>query len=265
MVLEPLPQRVLPVGGLHGSELRRLAHQFGGLVLQADQTRQGVGVVDARRDDAEFAAHVRHPVPQRRRRTDRRGGRVVQLVCQTGRQRPQRQQPLPLVDDLLAALLTEEQSLEHVDRHGEPLSNQVSEPLGVEHEEPGRTRHVHARHVLLRGAVPEVRLPRTRVDAPRRRAVHLDLLAAGHLGQHQFPVEEHVEARGVVALREHGTGLDHLHVPVGTQLLELLVVERLEEEQRLQFLGAAVEFGHDDPASGTRAVVRVGRDSGGRA
>ncbi len=96
------------------------------------------GSVLAPGEQAQLAAHPGDPLAQARRRADGGGGRVVELVGQPRGQRAEREQPLPLADRLAGPLAAEEQPLEQVHRHREPLVHDLREAVRAEHVEPGR-------------------------------------------------------------------------------------------------------------------------------
>ena len=198
--------------------------------------RHTAAIESAAGDHRQLLPHVRHPITQRRCRPHRSRRRIVQLVRQPGRQRTQRQQAFSLFDDLLGVLIAEEQSLEQMQRHREPLPHDGREALGVEHEEPGAFGHPHRTLVRLRHPITQVRLPRTRVHPALRGAIDHQILPARQLREHHGSVHQNVEARRRITLRVHRPRLDRFDTPVSTELRQLCVGELLEQEQRPQFL-----------------------------
>jgi hypothetical protein len=179
-------------------------------------------------------AHAGHPVAQHRRGPDGGGGRVVELVREPGGQRAECQQPLPLADDRLDAAHRDEEPLEQMHRHREPAAHRGGEQVGGQHEEldvgegPQRVA-VHLGHL-----VADVGLGSPGVHPALVGAADLHLVAVHLPGHRHRAGQQHVEARRVVALGVDLAGRLGLDPAVLGQPVQLLVVERLEEEQRLQ-------------------------------
>src|SRR4030095_15369502 len=73
----------------------------------------------------------------------------------------------------------------------------------------------------------------------------LDLLAVRQLGQRDHPVEQHEATGRLVTLVEHRADIERLDVALTGQPAELLVVQRLEQEQRLDLVrGQSYQLGH---------------------
>ncbi len=203
VIVEPVGDRVLPVAGLQRSQRGCLRDPLHRLLLQPDQDSQGGPVVRARGDQSEFVPHPGDPFPQRRGRPYRGGGRVVQLVGEPGGQRAQRQQPLPLTDRLLGGPHAEEQPLQHVYGHREPLPHQPRQRVRREHEEARRLTDPQRGGVDLRDAVAQVGLKGTRVHTALGRAADLHVVGADPPRQHQRSLDEHIEAAGRLAFGVH--------------------------------------------------------------
>ncbi len=245
VVVEPVGELVLPVGGLQGAERRRLRDAFHRALLHLDEIGDRLAGVVALGDDGELVPHLADAFAQGRRGPDGRRGRVVELVGETGGQRSEGQQPFPLPDGPLGVLRAEEQPLQQVRGHREPLLHEVRERLRGQHEEPGRLGHPHGVGVRLGHPVAEVGLHGPRVHTALRGPAHLDVVAADPARQYDGALDHHVEAGGRVALGVHGTGVEALHAALGAQLPELLRRELLEQEQRGDLLRVAV---HELPA-----------------
>ena len=104
VVVEPVAELVLAVGGLHrrsasGALATRSTASSCSSTSVSQQRRGSISPVG---DHRQLVPHAGDPVAQRGGGPDRGRGRVVQLVGEPGRQRAEREQPLPLADDLLA-------------------------------------------------------------------------------------------------------------------------------------------------------------------
>ena len=158
-------------------------------------------------------AHVGEPVPQRRGGTDRRRGRIVQLVREASREGAERQEALALLERLLRALRAEEQPFEKMQRHREPLPHQLGEVVGSEYEEPrpyiGPQRVV----VHLSDAVAQVGLKCSAIDAPVVGSIDLHVVAADPAEQGNRTLEKDVEPEGGFAFSKDPARLDRLDVP----------------------------------------------------
>ena len=102
VVLEPVADLVLAVGRFERGEFLRLGlgDLLGDLVLDADQDAQRLGGELAVRQHRQLVPHLRRPSRRSARRARGRRRRVVELVGQAGGDGAQRQQLLPLADDL---------------------------------------------------------------------------------------------------------------------------------------------------------------------
>ena len=87
---------VLGLADLHRGQLLGLGHPLDRRLLQLGQADQGLRVDVGRGQVGQLAPHLADPLAQRGGGPDRRGGGVVQLVGQPGRQPAEREQPLPL-------------------------------------------------------------------------------------------------------------------------------------------------------------------------
>ena len=107
-----------------------------------------------------------HPVAQRVGGPAGGGRRVVQLVGQPGRELAQRQQPLPLPEQRVAAAHPEDHALEQVHGHREPAGELLGELGGGQREHRAVGDRAHRRRVV-RG--PSRRRGRTGRPRSRRR------------------------------------------------------------------------------------------------
>ncbi len=149
MLLQPVPDLVLAVGGLKRGEFHRLGfrHLLGDLLLDADHHAQGLGRDLAVGEHGELVPHAGHAVTQVGNRSRGRRGRVVQLVSQAGGDGAQRQQLLPLADDLTLPQPTDHVALEQVHSHRKLRLHESGERTRVQHEKPRRLGHPHRRLV----------------------------------------------------------------------------------------------------------------------
>ena len=63
----------------------------------------------------------------------------------------------------------------------------------------------------------------------------------GHFGQHHLAIHQHVEARSRLPLAEDQSRLEVLDPAVAAQPGQLLIVELLEQEQRLSSAGSQTD------------------------
>ena len=240
VLLQPVGELVLGVAGLDRAELRRLGDPLDGLLLQLDQRRQRPGSIRAVGDHRQLVPHPGDPLAQRGGGPHRGRGRVVQLVGQPGRQRAEREQPLPLADEPLAVPHAEEEPLEQVHRHREPLPH-LRAPLGRRQQEDPQsvTASTVAPYVDWARSVLQVGLGGAGVGRRVVGPVDLDLVAAGQPGQHERAGQQHEEAGGLVALGDHRLARrDRPRPAVLGQPVQLVVAQRLEQEQRPQLVAA---------------------------
>ena len=165
---------------------------------------------------------------------------------QPGRQCAESQQPLTLADGFLGVLDAEEEALQQVHRHREPVGHQLRESGGIEHEEPRGLGHTHRVVVHLGNAVPEVGVERAGIDAGARRPARLDVVGANLAGQHDRAGEQYVQRRRRVAFGVDTARLGDDDAPFAAQPGELVVCQLLEQEQAPQLLGAAPGIGARD-------------------
>ena len=116
------------------------------------------------------------------------------------------------------------------------------------------------------------RRPGTEVDAGLRRSIDLEFPASGTLRQHQLAIDENPQRCDGITFGDHRARAEDLDVTGVTQLRQLLVRQRLEQEQCLQFLWSALlqvttDVSHVDtlspagPESRTLLVAREDRSS----
>ena len=230
--VQPVRQLVLALGLLHRGQVGGEGGRLHGLLLHVDELLEQLGVQLVVREHRELVPHALDPLAQPGGGAHRGGGRVVQLVRETRGQRAQREQLLTLVDDLLAAVQPLEQSFQQVDRHREPGADRGAEVLAREHEEPGIGDDPAALQVpLLHGRV-QVGLHGTHVHTDLVGPHRLDVVRADLAGQRHRAGQQHDERLRRLSLGEHDAPGPQLGDPaVLDQPVELLVVERLEEEQ----------------------------------
>ena len=201
------------------------------------------------------------PVAQRGVGADGCGRRVVQLVGEPGRQGAEGEQLLALPDDLLGVAHPEEEALEQVDRHREPLADRFAEVGRRQHEHLGLGDRARGGRVGHRLRACDVALHGAGVDAALVGAGDLDLVRADPSAQRDRAVQQQHEDSSA------GSPSTSTMSPAGTlatqpraaSQLELLVGQGLEEEERAQLVGG-------DPAvGGARAQVMRSPGSGGRA
>lgn len=237
VVVEPVGELVLGVGGLQRGEVRCVACLLDERVLSEDELLELGAVHGPVGDHRELVAHAGDAVAQVVRGTPGRGSRVVQFVGEPGGELAQREQPLPLPDHHGAVLLSEEQPLQQVHRHRVPGAEDPLELAGAQREERRVRRGAHGGAVELVGLVPDVELHRTDIGAAVVGAVDLHVLVADPARHDDRAGEQHVEALCGVALDDdllaHRNRDD---VAVLAHPPELIVVEVLEEEQAAQLV-----------------------------
>jgi hypothetical protein len=84
VLVHPVAELVLAVGGLHGGQRGRLGGPLDDVLLELDQRVQPFRGDLAGGQHAQLVPHAGDPLPQRAGGPGRRGGRVVQLVHQAG-------------------------------------------------------------------------------------------------------------------------------------------------------------------------------------
>ena len=165
---------------------------------------------------------------------------------QPGGERAKRGQPLALTDQHLEVARSEGKPLEQVHRYREPVADYRREVVGGQDEEPAvadcpHRGEVGARH---RRVVAQVRLGGTHVDAALVGADGFYVVLLDPAGDGECTGQQDVEGLGRVAFdKDRATGRELLDVtPIG-QPAELIVGQRLEQEERLQ-LGGGDLTGH---------------------
>jgi hypothetical protein len=160
-----------------------------------------------------------------------------QLVGEARGDRAERGEPLPLVHHAPRVRHPEEDALQQVRAHREPLADGLGELAGREPEHPRRAGRPQRVLVALLDLVAQVRLHGAAVGAGPVRPADLHGVAPDVLGHHHLAVQQHVQELGGVSLRaDHAVRRVLLHRPVLRQPGELLLVEVLEEEQPPQLL-----------------------------
>ena len=178
------------------------------------------------------------PVAQRGVGADRGRRRVVQLVGEARGERAEGQQLLALADDLLGVAHAEEQALEQVDGHREPVAHGVAEVLAADHEQPRVADAPHRGGVGLRSR----RRPgssASRRRRPRRWSVRTVSTSSGPTRRliAMVPDSSTIDQLGRLALVEDRGAGRHLGDPAALgEPAQLLVGERLEQEQRAQLV-----------------------------
>ena len=171
---------------------------------------------------------------------------------ETGRQRAERDQLVALSGLLLGVAQAEVEAVKQVRGHRELVAHECAEVIGVHDEEARRPGGAQRVHVLLRvGQLPvgllRVGLLRVGrgderphgpgVDATLCCGGEQDVVVAAAAELLHLAVEEDVEARCRRALAEDlRWPVEGLHVATGGDPVELIVGERLEQEQRAQFV-----------------------------
>ena len=238
VVVEPVDQGVLGVGGLDRGQLRRRTRLLHERLLRRHQLLQVRPVQRPRGDHAELVPHPRDAVAQGVGRASGRRGRVVELVGEPGGELAEGEQPLPLADHGVGVAQADEHALQQVHRHRVPLAERGHELLRPQGEERRVAGRADGGAVGLVDLVAEVELHRAGVDPALVGADDLDLVAADESAHHQRAAEQHVEALGRVALfdevvsRRDVDGLGVLGEP-----RQLRVIEVFEQEQRAQLAG----------------------------
>jgi transposase len=160
-------------------------------------------------------------------------------VGQPGRQGAERQQSLPLAYRLLHVPGAEEQALQQVHRHREPVVHQLGKPRRVQHEEPRPFGGAHGLEVDLLHPVAEIGVEGPGVHAGGRRPAYLDLVVTDPPAQRHRPGQQHIELLCGLALAVDTPRLHDLDLAVLAQPRKLVVGQLLEQEQAAQLLSAA--------------------------
>ena len=197
-------------------------------------------------------AHPGDALAQRAGRPYRGPRRVVELVRETGRQRAERDQLVALSGLLLGVAQAEVEAVKQVRGHRELVVHECAEVIGVHDEEARRPGGAQRVHVLLRvGQLPvgllrvgllrvgrgDERAHGAGVDATLCCGGEQDVVVAAAAELLQLAVEEDVEAGCGRALAEDlRWPVEGFHVAAGGDPVELIVGERLEQEQRAQFV-----------------------------
>ena len=113
-----------------------LGDLLGDLVLDADQHPQRLGGELAVGQHRQLVPHLADALAQVGDRPRGGCGRVVQLVGQARAKLPERQQLLPLADDLALSPAADHVSLEQMHGHRELSLHERGERVRVQHEEP---------------------------------------------------------------------------------------------------------------------------------
>jgi hypothetical protein len=247
-LVEPLGDRVLQVALLQRGEVRpRLHRPLDGRLLALDQPGDELGGQPAVGEQAQLVPHRAHPAAQLLGGPHRGGRRVVQLVGEVGRQVPELHQVLALAHRRLGGPHALVQPVQQVHRHRALLGDQGGEVLGGQPQEPAGPGGAQGGLVVLRVA-GRVGPGRAGVGAAVRRLVDQHVLAVGVLGQPQAAVEQHVQRVGRVALGEDdGVAVEHPDLGVVGDPLQVLVAQRLEQEQRAQLVQADLRGGCGHP------------------
>nr|CAA9317813.1 MAG: hypothetical protein AVDCRST_MAG46-624 [uncultured Nocardioidaceae bacterium] len=230
--LQAVDELILGIGALHRRQCGPLGGaRCDGALLQLDELDDRGPVEVGGGDHAQLVAHAGHPLTQLRRGAHRGRGRVVQLVCQVGRQRAELGEVLALPDLRLAVAHAQVQAVEQVHRHREPGAHQVREVLGRQAQEAaGFGRHDRCVVELVR---LDVRADRSCVGAAVARVQELHVLTAEAAQQLQATGEQHEQmGRRLALAADDGPLVERAPLAALGDPGELLVAEPLEEEQR---------------------------------
>ncbi len=214
------------------------------LLLQHGERPQHLAVELVLGQHRQLVPHAGEPVAQGRGGPGGRGRRVVQLVGEPGGQLAEREQPLPLPDQLGEVALPDEQALQQVDRHRVPLPEHLGERLRGQGEEPAVGDRADRRRVALLEPVAEVELDRAGVHA----AVDVRTVSTS-----LPPTSRTMLSVPSSRTKKHSAGSPSTEtsVPAGYSTtsplrghpVQLLVVEVLEEEQLAQLVAGSAAAG----------------------